>query len=75
MNKHHTHTETIIHPFFPPCCITQNHTHTLGCFNVGKHTLEDQMDLMNTLLLTSWVCRPHTLGDQMDFGEIHMTTS
>lgn len=30
---------------------------------------------MNTLLLTSWVCGPCTIGDQMDFGEIHMTTS
>lgn len=48
---------------------------TLDRFNVGKHTLEDQMDLMNTHLLTSWVWRTHTLVDQMDFEEIHMTTS
>lgn len=45
-------------------------------FNVGRNSLEDQMDLMNTHLLTSWVLgNTHILGDQMDFGEIHMTSS
>lgn len=48
---------------------------TLDRFDVGKHTPEDQMDLMNTHLMTSWVWRTHTLVDQMDFEEIHMTTS
>lgn len=50
-------THTKIHVdfslFFLIFCIIEEYT--LDQFNVGKHTLEDQMDLMNTHLLTSWV--------------------
>lgn len=73
MNIYRTHqTSFVFFPFIPFCIVEED---TLDRLNVGKHTLEDQMDLMNTHLLTSWVWRTHTLGDQMDFGEIHMTTS
>ncbi len=69
-----THTKIHVNfSLFSPFCITEEHT--LDRFNVGKHTLEDQMDLMNTHLLTSWVWGTHARGDQMDSGEIHMITS
>ncbi len=68
------HQNSCVFLSFIPFALKREHTHWTGSM-WEKHTLEDQMDLMNTHLLTSWVWGTHTLGDQMDFGEIHMTTS
>lgn len=50
-----THAPNHVH-FFSFCTTDE---HTLEGFNVGENSLEDQMDLMNTHLLTSWVWGTH----------------
>ena len=44
---------------------------TLARFNVGKHTLEDQMDSMNTHSLTSWVMERRAWWPDGFWGNTH----